>query len=152
MLPPDLHVLGLPPAFNLSHDQTLQFKICLICFHSGSHAQRINNCLFVMNLLSVTLQDFLYRKIRSCECPHRLSDSIVKEQCVLALATNARWRILRFPLSESMLISASLLFSPLRCDLVHSAVSMEAHYRAPISLHNHFFDLFFRSCVFQPLR
>ncbi|MGE4534156.1 hypothetical protein, partial [Halomonas sp.] len=22
-----LHVLGLPPAFNLSHDQTLQFKI-----------------------------------------------------------------------------------------------------------------------------
>ena len=27
MLPLDLHVLGLPPAFNLSHDQTLQFKI-----------------------------------------------------------------------------------------------------------------------------
>jgi hypothetical protein len=26
MLPLDLHVLGLPPAFNLSHDQTLQFK------------------------------------------------------------------------------------------------------------------------------
>ena len=26
MLPFDLHVLGLPPAFNLSHDQTLQFK------------------------------------------------------------------------------------------------------------------------------
>ncbi len=26
-LPLDLHVLGLPPAFNLSHDQTLQFKI-----------------------------------------------------------------------------------------------------------------------------
>ena len=25
MLPFDLHVLGLPPAFNLSHDQTLQF-------------------------------------------------------------------------------------------------------------------------------
>ena len=25
-LPLDLHVLGLPPAFNLSHDQTLQFK------------------------------------------------------------------------------------------------------------------------------
>ncbi|WP_211248562.1 hypothetical protein, partial [Yersinia ruckeri] len=31
-LPLDLHVLGLPPAFNLSHDQTLQFKICLICY------------------------------------------------------------------------------------------------------------------------
>ncbi|WP_205332578.1 hypothetical protein, partial [Klebsiella pneumoniae] len=26
VLPLDLHVLGLPPAFNLSHDQTLQFK------------------------------------------------------------------------------------------------------------------------------
>ena len=25
--PLDLHVLGLPPAFNLSHDQTLQFRI-----------------------------------------------------------------------------------------------------------------------------
>lgn len=27
MLPFDLHVLSLPPAFNLSHDQTLQFKV-----------------------------------------------------------------------------------------------------------------------------
>ena len=27
MLPLDLHVLGLPPAFNLSHDQTLQLKV-----------------------------------------------------------------------------------------------------------------------------
>ncbi len=26
MLPFDLHVLGMPPAFNLSHDQTLQFN------------------------------------------------------------------------------------------------------------------------------
>ena len=30
LLPLDLHVLGLPPAFNLSHDQTLQFKIIVI--------------------------------------------------------------------------------------------------------------------------
>ncbi|WP_230078870.1 hypothetical protein, partial [Vibrio cholerae] len=27
VLPLDLHVLGLPPAFNLSHDQTLQLKV-----------------------------------------------------------------------------------------------------------------------------
>src|SRR5690554_2918120 len=27
MLPLDLHVLSLPPAFNLSHDQTLQLKV-----------------------------------------------------------------------------------------------------------------------------
>ncbi len=26
MLPLDLHVLGMPPAFNLSQDQTLQFN------------------------------------------------------------------------------------------------------------------------------
>ena len=26
VFPLDLHVLGLPPAFNLSHDQTLQLK------------------------------------------------------------------------------------------------------------------------------
>jgi hypothetical protein len=26
MLPFDLHVLSMPPAFNLSQDQTLQFK------------------------------------------------------------------------------------------------------------------------------
>ena len=28
--PLDLHVLGLPPAFNLSHDQTLQFTIIVM--------------------------------------------------------------------------------------------------------------------------
>ena len=27
LLPLDLHVLSLPPAFNLSHDQTLQLKV-----------------------------------------------------------------------------------------------------------------------------
>ncbi|PQQ31071.1 hypothetical protein C6H68_25950 [Photorhabdus luminescens] len=42
LLPPDLHVLGLPPAFNLSHDQTLQFK-------SKFDAQRILTNYFVMN-------------------------------------------------------------------------------------------------------
>ena len=30
VLPLDLHVLGLPPAFNLSHDQTLQFKSLML--------------------------------------------------------------------------------------------------------------------------
>ena len=27
LFPLDLHVLGLPPAFNLSHDQTLQLNL-----------------------------------------------------------------------------------------------------------------------------
>ena len=30
MLPFDLHVLGMPPAFNLSQDQTLQFNLALL--------------------------------------------------------------------------------------------------------------------------
>ena len=30
LLPFDLHVLSIPPAFNLSHDQTLQFNYILI--------------------------------------------------------------------------------------------------------------------------
>ena len=30
MLPFDLHVLSIPPAFNLSQDQTLQFKSVLL--------------------------------------------------------------------------------------------------------------------------
>ncbi|EUM73296.1 hypothetical protein L355_07802, partial [Enterobacter sp. MGH 9] len=38
LLPFDLHVLGLPPAFNLSHDQTLQFKSLML-----------NELNFVMN-------------------------------------------------------------------------------------------------------
>ncbi len=42
LLPLDLHVLGLPPAFNLSHDQTLQLKF---------DAQRIK--LLVRNELTV---------------------------------------------------------------------------------------------------
>ena len=32
VLPFDLHVLSMPPAFNLSQDQTLQFNLCLSLF------------------------------------------------------------------------------------------------------------------------
>lgn len=51
--PLDLHVLGLPPAFNLSHDQTLQFKIR--CHPEGqpklcSDALNTNTLLFVRSL------------------------------------------------------------------------------------------------------
>ena len=41
MLPLDLHVLGLPPAFNLSHDQTLQFKSCVHLSHSEEEDQDV---------------------------------------------------------------------------------------------------------------
>ena len=42
LLPLDLHVLGLPPAFNLSHDQTLQFKInaILTCHSKATKADQ----------------------------------------------------------------------------------------------------------------
>ena len=52
LLPLDLHVLGLPPAFNLSHDQTLQLKV-FAAINSGS----MKNCFLfiteVMNELTV---------------------------------------------------------------------------------------------------
>jgi hypothetical protein len=35
MLPLDLHVLGVPPAFNLSHDQTLHFFKTLMLSHKS---------------------------------------------------------------------------------------------------------------------
>ncbi|OUG51249.1 hypothetical protein AZZ61_003737, partial [Klebsiella variicola] len=47
VLPLDLHVLGLPPAFNLSHDQTLQFKF---------DARELN---FVMNYVC-SLRDLVF--------------------------------------------------------------------------------------------
>ena len=56
LLPLDLHVLGLPPAFNLSHDQTLQFNTfgfgyftatnrlcCLTFLLLGIAASRVSN-------------------------------------------------------------------------------------------------------------
>ncbi len=49
-LPLDLHVLGLPPAFNLSHDQTLQLKVF--------DAQRIK--LLVRNELTVVHSSRLF--------------------------------------------------------------------------------------------
>ena len=37
MLPFDLHVLSIPPAFNLSHDQTLQFNdVTFLSFETNS--------------------------------------------------------------------------------------------------------------------
>ena len=71
MLPLDLHVLGLPPAFNLSHDQTLQFKF---------DARELN---FVMNYvftqrLGIHLLSEDIKNPCHFECPHRLSDKLLK--------------------------------------------------------------------------
>ncbi|HFS2530731.1 TPA: hypothetical protein ACHXLM_003757, partial [Escherichia coli] len=45
--------------------------------------------------------------------------------------TVARWRILRFPFSESTLNFRIFLFNRTGClcEVIHIAVSMEAHYR-----------------------
>ncbi|WP_207860793.1 hypothetical protein, partial [Photobacterium kishitanii] len=47
LLPLDLHVLGLPPAFNLSHDQTLQLKFC--CFFRNGSINTDFKYLFFIN-------------------------------------------------------------------------------------------------------
>ena len=54
LLPLDLHVLGLPPAFNLSHDQTLQFNLAMKLFKEASKLGSSNlakslKIMFVMN-------------------------------------------------------------------------------------------------------
>ncbi len=54
MLPLDLHVLSLPPAFNLSHDQTLQFNLAMKLFKEASKLGSFNlakslKIMFVMN-------------------------------------------------------------------------------------------------------
>ena len=71
MLPFDLHVLSLPPAFNLSHDQTLQFKF---------DARELN---FVMNYvftqrLGIHFSSEDVKNPCHFECPHRLSDKLLK--------------------------------------------------------------------------
>ncbi|EAM8845349.1 hypothetical protein DQO78_23660 [Salmonella enterica] len=58
---------------------------------------------------------FIFRprtlRIRIFECPHRLSDKLLKSSATRLSLTVARWRILRFPLSESTLIFRIFLFN-----------------------------------------
>ncbi|WP_433961501.1 hypothetical protein, partial [Escherichia coli] len=83
LLPFDLHVLGLPPAFNLSHDQTLQFKSLML--------KELN---FVMNYV-FTLETWysFFRlatlRIRIFECPHRLSDKLLKSSAASLFLSRA---------------------------------------------------------------
>ncbi|PVN32471.1 hypothetical protein C4768_13420 [Salmonella enterica subsp. enterica serovar Havana] len=58
---------------------------------------------------------FIFRpgtsRIRIFECPHRLSDKLLKSSATRLSLTVARWRILRFPLSESTLNFRIFLFN-----------------------------------------
>ena len=93
MLPLDLHVLGLPPAFNLSHDQTLQFKF---------DARELN---FVMNYvftqrLGIHFSSEDVKNPCHFECPHRLSDKLLKSSAA-SFSLRRGVCILRFPAAES---------------------------------------------------
>ncbi|PVI97195.1 hypothetical protein C4858_13310 [Salmonella enterica subsp. enterica serovar Anatum] len=58
---------------------------------------------------------FIFRprtsRIRIFERPHRLSDKLLKSSATRLSLTVARWRILRFPLSESTLNFRIFLFN-----------------------------------------
>ncbi len=58
VLPSDLHVLGLPPAFNLSHDQTLQLKVR---FASTREAMLKENVVMNFNTCSLLRLDIFLR-------------------------------------------------------------------------------------------
>jgi hypothetical protein len=49
------------------------------------------------------------------ECPHRLSDKLLKSSATRLSLTVARWRILRFPLSESTRYFRIFLFNRPGC-------------------------------------
>ena len=72
------------------------------------------------------------------ECPHRLSDKLLKSSATRLSLTVARWRILRFPLSESTRYFRIFSLQPtgLFVKWFTSAVSMEAHYREFPSIRN----------------
>ncbi|SEP40746.1 hypothetical protein SAMN03159286_0215 [Enterobacter sp. NFIX58] len=67
------------------------------------------------------------------ECPHRLSDKLLKSSATRLSLTVARWRIIRFPLTESTRYFRIFSLQPtaLSVKCFTSAVSMEAHYRDP---------------------
>ena len=106
MLPLDLHVLGLPPAFNLSHDQTLQFKF---------DARELN---FVMNYvftqrLGIHFSSEDVKNPCHFECPHRLSDKLLKSSAAsfFAAARGVHITLSRFRVKHLFLLF-SARFSP----------------------------------------
>ena len=74
MLPFDLHVLSIPPAFNLSQDQTLQFKFDS-CLWQPIFLTRDSR----IELLSFECSLSIFGHPKSTEHPHKLPDRIVKE-------------------------------------------------------------------------
>ena len=82
MLPFDLHVLSIPPAFNLSHDQTLQFNysdcIAVIsCCVETALAGHFKHLFFAVNL---------HQRKR----PHKLLDQVFKEAATVLSVARTR--------------------------------------------------------------
>ena len=63
MLPLDLHVLGVPPAFNLSHDQTLHFFKSFLLTQPYGHARTIS---FTMNCSGKHAHISLFILLKNC--------------------------------------------------------------------------------------
>ncbi|PIJ49861.1 hypothetical protein BV501_11795 [Erwinia sp. OAMSP11] len=59
-------------------------------------------------MYAFTLQDLILQIVlpyQSCECPHRLSDKLLKSAATGITPAVARWRILRHPSEESRIFS-----------------------------------------------
>ena len=68
MLPLDLHVLGLPPAFILSQDQTLQFNLDFAFFESFaalSKLSKLTRYMYHINMIDHihSCRDFLHLRL-----------------------------------------------------------------------------------------
>ncbi|MEQ4531437.1 MAG: hypothetical protein ABN478_09075, partial [Mixta sp.] len=89
------------------------------------------------------------------ECPHRLSDKLLKSGATLASRGGVYYAFpfqsqplfQKFFSGDSELLNRSTPRGVSRC-----AVSMEAHYRDPNSLHKPFFDLFYQLLTFHSFR
>ena len=108
-------MLSLPPAFNLSHDQTLQFKSLhrKASFRRGGLVAHLmlgsNTLAYQLNLDE--LMSYLHLMIpaarnRSCKHPHALPDRLLKN--VRSLSERAA----QFTLSSLEVNSRSTFFGP----------------------------------------
>ncbi|MEB6380005.1 hypothetical protein MXM41_13830, partial [Leclercia adecarboxylata] len=95
-------VLGLPPAFNLSHDQTLQFKF-------DARRIKLRNELRVHSLrLGIHLLSEDIKNPCHFECPHRLSDKLLKSSAASLFRCGAGCAYYAFPPQSQAIIFAFL--------------------------------------------
>ena len=106
LLPLDLHVLSLPPAFNLSHDQTLQFK-------SYKNPKILYSCSRQNSISTSHCPDISYPKYLG-QRPHELLGQLFKERlscCSIKAAYSTSFRCLVNRLLEEFSNSFSSVLS-----------------------------------------